>query len=161
MIHHSLIYQDKFGDEVMRGIWNEQSMVQRWLDVEAALAWAQGELGVIPRRAAAKIVRGCDATVVTPQAIAAWHNKTGHVIVSLVKAFRDVHPDVGELFHFGATTQDILDTGYTLQLRDALAVLVPQLIQLESSVRAQALRYQSVVMAGRSEGQLGSPITLG
>lgn len=114
MIHQSLIYQDKFGNAAMRSVWSESAMVQRWLDLEAALAWAQGEVGIIPRRAATKIARHCTTAIVTPEAIAAWHERTGHVIVSLVKAFRDVVPDVGELFHFGPTTQDILDTGLTL-----------------------------------------------
>ena len=145
----------------MRAVWNEASTVQRWLDVEAAIAWAQGELGIIPRRAAAKIVRHCKVAIVTPKAIAAWNDRTGHVIVSLVKSFRDAAPDVGELFHFGPTTQDILDSGLTLQIRDALRLLVPRLIQLERTVRAQARRYRNTVMAGRSEGQLGSPITFG
>ena len=136
-------------------------MVQRWLDFEAAIALAQGELGVIPRRAAAKIAQHCNVATVTPAAIAAWHVKTGHVIVSLVKTFRDAAPDVGELFHFGPTTQDILDTGLTLQIRDALALLVPRLANLGNTIRAQAKRYRNTVMAGRSEGQLGSPITFG
>ena len=161
MIHNSLIYGNKFGNAAMRAVWSEASMVQRWLDFEAAIAWAQGEVGIIPRRAAAKIVRNCQVRVVTPRAIAAWHARTGHVIVSLVKSFRDAVPDVGELFHFGPTTQDILDSGLTLQIRDALELFVPRLVKLEATVRAQARRYRNTVMAGRSEGQLGSPITLG
>ncbi|MGQ0525553.1 MAG: class-II fumarase/aspartase family protein [Betaproteobacteria bacterium] len=161
MIHQSLIYQDKFGNAAMRGVWSEDAMVQRWLDFEAALAWAQGEVGIIPRSAAAKIARHCNIRTVKPAAIAAWHGKTGHVIVSLVKAFRDAVPDVGELFHFGPTTQDVLDTGLTLQIRDALRVLIPPLMSLEETVRRQARRYRNTVMAGRSEGQIGAPITLG
>lgn len=161
MIHQSLIYRDKFGTDSMRTVWSEETMVQRWLDVEAAIAWAQGEIGIIPRRTAAKIARNCNTAVVSPKALAAWHKRTGHVIVSLVKSFRDAVPDVGELFHFGPTTQDILDTGLTLQIRDALQILIPQLVTLERTVRRQARRYRSTVMAGRSEGQLGSPITFG
>jgi adenylosuccinate lyase len=161
MIHQSLIYADKFGNAAMREVWTDAAMVQGWLDLEAALAWAQGEVGVIPRRTAAKIAKHCKAAIVTPESIAAWHARTGHVIVSLVKAFRDAVPDVGELFHFGPTTQDILDTGLTLQLRAALRLLVPRLIELERTVRAQSRRYRRTVMAGRSEGQIGSPITLG
>lgn len=161
MIHQSLIYGNKFGNEAMRAVWSEAAMVQGWLDFEAALAWAQGELGIIPQRAAARIARRCDVATVTPKAIAAWHERTGHVIVSLVKAFRDAAPDVGELFHFGPTTQDVLDTGLTLQIRQALRLLVPRMALLERTVRAQARRYRNTVMAGRSEGQIGSPITFG
>jgi adenylosuccinate lyase len=161
MIHQSLIYANKFGNAAMREVWSESSMVQAWLDFEAALAWAQGEVGIIPRRAASKIAQLCDAHTIKPEAIAAWHDRTGHVIVSLVKSFRDVAPEVGELFHYGPTTQDVLDTGLTLQIREALKLLVPRLILLERVLRAQARRYRTTVMAGRSEGQIGSPITLG
>lgn len=161
MIHQSLIYGDKFGSAPMRAVWNEASMVQRWLDTEAAIAWAQGELGIIPRRVAAKICRNCTIAVIKPARVAALHKRTGHVIVSLVKTFRAAVPDVGELFHFGPTTQDILDTGLTLQVRDALHVLVPSLLRLHRTVLAQSARYKRTVMAGRTEGQIGSPITLG
>ena len=161
MIHNSLIYRNKFGNAAMRAVWSEASMVQRWLDFEAAIAWAQGEVGIIPRRAAAKIVRHCNVATVSPKAIAAWHDRTGHVIVSLIKSFRDAVPDVGELFHFGPTTQDILDSGLTLQIRESLQLLLPRIVQLERTVRLQARRYRNTVMAGRSEGQIGSPITFG
>lgn len=161
MIHNSLIYRDKFGNAAMRAVWSEAAMVQRWLDFEAALAWAQGEVGIIPRRMAANIVRCCNVATVTPQAIAAWNKRTGHVIVSLVKSFRDAAPKAGELFHFGPTTQDVLDTGLTLQIHDSLQLLVPRIVQLERTVRRQARRYRHTVMAGRSEGQIGSPITFG
>jgi len=161
MIHNSLIYRNKFGNAAMRAVWSEDSLVQGWLDFEAAVAWAQGEVGIISRRTAATIVRHCNIKTITPQAIAAHHERTGHVIVSLVKSFCDAAPDVGELFHFGPTTQDVLDTGLTLQIRDAIRLLLPRLIQLERTVRSQARRYRRTVMAGRSEGQIGSPITLG
>jgi adenylosuccinate lyase len=161
MIHQSLIYADKFGNAEMRAIWSEAAMVQGWLDFEAALAWAQGELGIIPRKVAAEIVRKCNVRVVTPRTIAKWHAKTGHVIVSMVKSFRDAAPSVGEMFHFGPTTQDVLDTGLTLQIRESLRLIVPRLLLLEQVVRKQSRRYRSTIMAGRSEGQIGSPITFG
>jgi adenylosuccinate lyase len=161
MIHQSLIYGDKFGNAAMRAVWSEAAMVQGWLDFEAALAWAQGELGMVPRKTAAEIVRHCNVRSVTPKAIAKWHAKTGHVIVSMVKSFKDAAPGVGEMFHFGPTTQDVLDTGLTLQIRESLRLIVPRLVVLEKTVRAQARRYRASVMAGRSEGQIGSPITFG
>ena len=161
MIHQSLIYGNKFGNAAMRAVWSESAMVQGWLDLEAALAWAQGELDIIPRRDAAEIVRHCNVRTVTPKAIAAWHGRTGHVIVSLVKSFRDAAPKVGEMFHFGPTTQDILDTGLTLQIRESLRIIVPRLALLEQVIRSKARRYRTTVMAGRSEGQIGSPITFG
>ena len=88
MIHNSLIYRNKFGNAAMRAVWSEDSLVQGWLDFEAAVAWAQGEVGIIPRRTAAAIVRHCNIKTITPKAIAAHHERTGHVIVSLIKSLQ-------------------------------------------------------------------------
>ena len=98
MIHQSLIYQDKFGTPAMRELWTEEAMLQGWLDLEAAVTAAQGDMGVVPKSVADKIVRNCNTKKITPKAVAAWHKKTGHVIVSLVKSFRDAVPDAGERF---------------------------------------------------------------
>ena len=104
MIHQSLIYQDKFGTPEMRSVWTEEKMLQGWLDLEAAVTGAQGDMGVVPKSVANKIIRNCNTKKITPKAVAAWDNKTGQVIVSLVKTFRDVALDAGERFHLGITT---------------------------------------------------------
>ena len=161
MIHQSLIYQDKFGTPAMRELWTEEAMLQGWLDLEAAVTAAQGDMGVVPKSVADKIVRNCNTKKITPKAVAAWHKKTGHVIVSLVKSFRDAVPDAGERFHLGLTTQDVLDTGLTLQIRKALRLLVPALFSLEDTLLQLAHAHRTTVMAGRSEGQQGAPITFG
>jgi adenylosuccinate lyase len=160
-LHHSLIYRDYFGTKSMRAIWTEDAMVQCWLDYEAAFARAEGKLRIIPPAVAERISARCTTKVVTPEAIAAWRERTGHVIVSLVNAFRDVEPKAGELFHYGLTTQDVLDTGLTLQIRASLRVLVPALVNLTDVVVQQAERYRAVPQIGRTEGQHGSPITFG
>src|SRR5690606_17639251 len=161
LIHESLIYRNKFGSAPMRALWSEPAMVQRWLDFEAAIALSQGELGIIPMPAAQAIAAACTVERITPQAVAAWNDRTGHVIVSLVKAFRDAEPEAGELFHYGPTTQDVLDTGLALCIRDSLELFVPALTRLQQTLSAQALRYRHTVMAGRTEGQLAVPITFG
>jgi adenylosuccinate lyase len=154
MIHQSLIYQDKFGTPEMRSVWTEEKMLQGWLDLEAAVTGAQGDMGVVPKSIANKIIRNCNTKKITPKAVSAWHNKTGHVIVSLVKTFRDVVPDAGERFHLGIT-------GLTLQIRNALQILIPSLFELEETLLKLARKHRTTVMAGRSEGQQGAPITFG
>ena len=161
MIHQSLIYRDQFGTEPMRKVWSEDALVQRWLDVEAAVAWAEGELGIVPHGVSRKIVRNCHIDKITPAAIAARYRETGHVIVSLIKAFHDAVPDAGENFHLGPTTQDILDTGLTLQIRDALRLLVAALLALEDVLLGLAWRHRDTIMMGRTEGQHAAPITFG
>lgn len=161
MIHASLIYQNQFGTAAMRAVWTESAMLQAWLDVEAAVAQVQGELKVLTRTQAREIARNCNTHVITPQAVAAIYRETGHVIVALIKAFRAAVPGAGERFHLGMTTQDVLDTGLTLQIRHALRLLVPALFGLEDALVELAVRHRRTVMAGRSEGQQGAPITFG
>ncbi len=145
----------------MRAVWTEESMLQGWLDLEAAVTWAQGELGVVPKGVANKIIRNCNTETIKVEKLAAWYKKTGHVIVSLVKTFRDAVPDAGERFHLGVTTQDVLDTGFTLQIRESLQILIPELFKLENTLLALAYKHRKTVIAGRSEGQQGAPITFG
>jgi len=161
MIHASQIYQNQFGTEEMRTVWAENAMLQAWLDVEAAVARAQGELKILSKADAREIVRNCDTRVITPEAVAAKYREIGHVIVSLIKVFREAVPGAGERFHLGMTTQDVLDTGLTLQIRQALRLLVPAMFNLEDALVDLAFRHRKTVMAGRSEGQQGAPITFG
>lgn len=161
MIHASRIFQNQFGTASMRAVWTEPAMLQAWLDVEAAVAHVQGELKVLSKVDARAIVRNCNTRVITPDAVAALYRETGHVIVALIKAFRAAVPKAGERFHLGMTTQDVLDTGLTLQIRDALRLLVPALFGLEDALVDLAVRHRKTVMAGRSEGQQGAPITFG
>ena len=161
MIHASRIFQNQFGTASMRAVWTEPAMLQAWLDVEAAVAHVQGELKVLSKADAREIVRNCNTHVITPDAVAAIYRETGHVIVSLIKAFRAAVPRAGERFHLGMTTQDVLDTGLTLQIREALRLLVPALFGLEDALVDLAVRHRKTVMAGRSEGQQGAPITFG
>jgi len=161
VIHTSQIYQDQFGTRDMRAVWIEDEMLQAWLDVEAAVAQAQGELEILTLADTQEIVRNCNTRVITPELVAAKYQETGHVIVSLVKVFREVVPKAGERFHLGVTTQDVLDTGLTLQIRKALCLLIPALFSLEDALIELAIRHRNTIMAGRSEGQQGAPITFG
>jgi adenylosuccinate lyase len=145
----------------MREIWCEDSMIQKWLDFECSVSVAQAELGIIPKAVAREIARHCNTRVVAARAIAAHYKTTGHVIVSLVRAFRDAVPQAGESFHLGLTTQDVLDTGLTLQIRESLKLLIPETFTLQQAVLRNADKHRATVMMGRSEGQHGSPITFG
>ena len=145
----------------MRSVWTEHRMVQSWLDFESAVAWAEGELGIISKESAAAITQSCNVEVVTTQQIAQWRERTGHVIVSMVRAFGEVCPKYGEAFHLGPTTQDVLDTGLTLQIRDSLRLLIPSIVSLVDVVCDLASQYRDVPQIGRTEGQHAAPITFG
>src|SRR5437762_12604442 len=103
----------------MRAVFDERTMLQRWLDVEAALAAAQEELGLIPTGSAAAIARGAKVEALDLDALRRDVAVTAHPIVPLVRERARLAGDAGRLVHWRATTQDIMETGIGLQLRAA------------------------------------------
>src|SRR5437870_12090913 len=101
----------------MRVVFDERTMLQRWLDVEAALAAAQEELGLIPPGTAEAIARAAKVETLDLDAVGRDLAVTAHPIVPLVRELARRAGDAGRWVHWGATTQDIMDTGMVLQLR--------------------------------------------
>ncbi|WP_298015527.1 adenylosuccinate lyase [uncultured Castellaniella sp.] len=158
----SELFRDQFGTAAMRGIFSDEATVQRWLDVEAALAKVQGEMGVIPEAAAQEIRRKSKVENIDLPALKAEMDRTAHPIVPLLRAMKKVcEGDAGEYIHWGATTQDIMDTGTILQVRDGLDELESAYRALHENVCALARKYRDQVMVGRSHGQHALPITFG
>jgi 3-carboxy-cis,cis-muconate cycloisomerase len=113
-----------FTTEAMRAVFADGRRIQRMLDFEAALARAEAATGVIPAAAAASIVRCCRAETYDFAALRAAARNSGNLAIPLVAALT---AEVARLdatsrgfVHWGATSQDVLDTGLVLQLRDAL-----------------------------------------
>src|SRR3546814_1472871 len=122
----SVFFRDKFGTEAMRGIFSDETTVQRWLDVEAALAKVQGEMGIIPLDAAAEIQQKCKVNNIDLPDLKAEMDRTAHPIVPLLRAMKEVcNSEAGEYIHWGATTQDIMDTGTILQIKEGLDIIGP------------------------------------
>lgn len=158
----SELFRDQFGTEVMRGIFSDQATVQRWLDVEAALAKIQGKMEIIPQDAAQEIQRKCKVENIDLPALKAEMDRTAHPIVPLLRAMKKAcDGDAGEYIHWGATTQDIMDTGTILQIRDGLDEIESAYRQLYENVRTLAQTHRDQVMVGRSHGQHALPITFG
>jgi 3-carboxy-cis,cis-muconate cycloisomerase len=157
-----LMLQDTFGDPVMTGIFSQAATVRGWCRVEAALAEAQARLGVIPVPAAAAIVARIDALAIPDGALTAGIRHVGYPIVDLLAAIgRDASPEVAAYLHWGATTQDIMDTGLALQLAAALDRLETLVEGLGDTVAALARTHRSSVMAARTHGQQAVPTTFG
>ncbi|HYU17052.1 MAG TPA: adenylosuccinate lyase [Candidatus Acidoferrum sp.] len=158
----SEVYGAGFASPEMVTIWSDSNRVQKWLDVEAALAQAQAELGMIPRAAAAEIARKARAELVDLKAIGAGVSQVGHSLVPALRALEHLCEDgAGEYIHYGATTQDIIDTGLVLQLKEAWGVLLRDLHDIREILVGHARRHKRTVMAGRTHGQQALPITFG
>jgi 3-carboxy-cis,cis-muconate cycloisomerase len=116
----SRVFRDLYGSAEMRAVFADEAMVTRWLDVEAALARAQGRLGLIPQDAAEAITRCAEGANLDLDGLRRGVESTGHPLVPAIRALQRLAGEAGKYVHWGATTQDIIDTGFVLQLKDAL-----------------------------------------
>jgi 3-carboxy-cis,cis-muconate cycloisomerase len=158
----SFYLKDRFGSPAMRAIWEDRAMVQRWLDVEAALAAVQAELRLIPKTAAREIARKARVERIDLRAMKRDFDTTWNPVMPLVDALRrTLSPASARFVHWGATSKNIIDTGTALQIRDTYAVVLAELDVLADVLAGLARRHRDTVMAGRTHGQHALPITFG
>ncbi|MDE2571414.1 MAG: 3-carboxy-cis,cis-muconate cycloisomerase [bacterium] len=158
----SAIFRDIFSTEAMRRVFCDESRVQYYLDVEAALARVQARLGIIPAEAAEEICRHCSAGEYDLAALKRQTERIGYPVLPVVQQLVALCRDgLGEWSHWGATTQDITDTATVLQIRDALALVEEEIVAICESLAELARRYRDTPMAGRSNLQQAVPITFG
>jgi 3-carboxy-cis,cis-muconate cycloisomerase len=158
----SELFHDQFSTPEMREIFSDRRTVQAWLDVEVALAEAEAELGIIPDAAAEAIKDVGDAEMYDLAEMKLEMDRTSHPIVPLVRAIGvKCDGDYGEYVHWGATTQDITDTGTMLQIRDAEAVITSRLEALADALLDHVVTHAATAMPGRTHGQHAQPVTFG
>jgi adenylosuccinate lyase len=145
----------------MLKLFEEETRVQRMLDVEAALAWAHAEVGNIPRKDAEVIVAMASLKHIKLSRVKEIEREIKHDVASLVRACAEACGPSGAYVHLGATSYDIVDTANALQLKDALNLIERKLNDLEKILMEKALRYKGTLMMGRTHGQHALPITLG
>ena len=151
----------RYGTPEMRKIFEEETRVQKMLDVEAALAWAHAEVGNIPREDAEKIAATASTKYVKLSRVKEIEREIKHDIASLVKALAEACGPSGAYVHLGATSYDIVDTATALQLKEALELIEKRLNNFEKILMEKALQYKNTLMIGRTHGQHALPITLG
>ncbi|MEM3010352.1 MAG: adenylosuccinate lyase [Candidatus Bathyarchaeia archaeon] len=151
----------RYGTEEMKRIFDEENRLQKMLDVEAALAWAHGVVGNIPKEDAEKIVQMASTRHVKLERVREIEREVKHDVFALVKALAEVCGSSGAYVHFGATSSDILDTATALQLKEALDLIERRLEDFERVLMEKAEQYKDTVMMGRTHGQHALPITLG
>jgi len=158
----SAIFQGVFSTDDMRRVWSDENRTQKYLDVEAALATVQGELGVIPWEAADEIVRHCRLDRIDMAELRRQTERIGYPILGLVTQLNNLCRDgLGEYCHWGATTQDITDTATVLQIREALNIVDRELTALSAALARLAADHRNTPMIGRSNLQQAIPITFG
>jgi len=151
----------RYGTAEMLEVFQEESRVQKLLDVEAALAWAHCEVGNIPRKDAEKITRTATLRYVKLARVKAIENEIKHDVAALVRALAEASGSSGAYVHLGATSYDIVDTANALQLKEAVDVIEKKLACLRRLLQDKTGKYKATVMIGRTHGQHALPITLG
>jgi adenylosuccinate lyase len=151
----------RYGTPDMLKIFDEETRVQKLLDVEAALALAHAEVGNISRKDAEKIAEMASTKYVKVERVKVIEKEIKHDIASLVRALSEQCGSSGAYVHLGATSYDIVDTANALQLKDALEVIEKKLVDFKDILKKQALQNKDTVMIGRTHGQHALPITLG
>src|SRR5689334_22003219 len=147
----SEIFGNLFGTAEMRALFGDRQRLQAMLDVEAALARAEARLGIIPAEAAAAITAAAGADRLSLGELGASTERVGYPVVGLVKALgHAAGEDAARYVHWGATTQDIVDTGLVLQVRSGLDLVAAELRRIVGALAAQARAHRGTVMAGRT-----------
>lgn len=157
----SLLFRDAFGTPAMRAIFADSALVSRYIEVEVALARAQGRCGVIPAEAAHEIAQRCSPDALDFELLRKETDIVGYPILPLVHQLVKQCGDAGRYIHWGATTQDIMDTATVLQVRDALDLVDADIAALRTILADLAERHRDTPMAGRTHLQHALPITFG
>jgi 3-carboxy-cis,cis-muconate cycloisomerase len=158
----SLIFRGIFSTEAMRRIWSDENRIQKYLDIEVALAKVQAKLGIIPAEAAAEIAKHGEVSQFDMLQLKKRTEAIGYPVLPVVEQLVKLCSDgLGEWAHWGTTTQDITDTAAVLQIRESLDLVEADLDNICDSLRAMAEKYRETPLAGRSNLQQAVPITFG
>jgi len=155
------IFKDMFGTAEMRAVFCDDNLLKCYVEAEVALAVAQGRTGVIPQDAADAIAKLAPTVALDRAALKAEAENVGYPILGLVRQLSARLGDAGRYVHWGATTQDIMDTGAVLQIRAALQIVERDLAAVSAALAALAVKYRDTPMAGRTHLQQALPITFG
>ncbi|WP_298362102.1 lyase family protein [uncultured Litoreibacter sp.] len=157
------LYRDLFHDAEIGSLFSDSAEVRAMMLVEGALAKVQGQLGIIPELSAAFITRSCREIQVDPTGLAAETGANGIPVPALVKAMRTAMeaPEHAQYLHWGATTQDIMDTALALRLRQVFALIEKRLEAVLWRLADMAETHAELPMAGRTWMQVATPTSFG
>src|SRR6201996_2256613 len=157
----SILFRDAFGTPAMREVFSDYSLISRYAEVEIALARAEARCGVIPRDAADEIAKRTDVSKFDFDLLRQETDIVGYPILPLVHQMAKQCGDAGRYVHWGATTQDIMDTAVVLQVRDGLAIIEEDIADLRGILADLSRKYRDTPMAGRTHLQQALPVTFG
>lgn len=157
----SILFRDAFGTPAMRAVFDDRELIRKYVQVEIALARAEARCGVIPADAARDIAARCNAEALDLDLLRRETEIVGYPILPLVHQLARQAGEAGGYVHWGATTQDIMDTAVVLQLRDAFDLVAADIAALRRILAGLAARHRDTPMAGRTHLQQALPVTFG
>lgn len=158
----SRFYGHIYATEASRRIFCDVCRYQRWLDIEAALALSQAELGLIPPEQAELIAQAAHVERLDLDLVRDEIRRTGHSLVGFLRALQEACEDgAGEFIHYGATTQDIQDTGQALEMSEVLRAAQDDLAAVFRILAPLARSHAETIMVGRSHARAALPMTFG
>ena len=158
----SRFFGHSYSTPASRRIFCDVCRMQRWLDVEAALALSQADIGFIPAEAATEIARAARIENIDLEEVRDGIRHTEHSLVPLLRGLERVCRDgAGEYVHYGATTQDIGDTGEVLEMRAALDEAQAELARVVARLAELARSHRDTLMVGRTHARPALPTTFG
>lgn len=160
-VFDSALFRDMFGTAEMRAVFSDKALIERYIEVEIALAKAEARCGVIPAEAAVQIAELARFESLDLEHMQHETEIVGYPILPLVEQLSKLCGEAGRYVHWGATTQDIMDTAVVLQVRAALAIVERDIQAVRGLLAELALRYRDTPMAGRTHLQHALPITFG
>ncbi|ANY62227.1 3-carboxy-cis,cis-muconate cycloisomerase [Comamonas aquatica] len=157
----SILFRDAFGTAAMREVFSDRRLISRYIEVEVALARAEARCGVIPADAAEVIARESKLERIDFDHMRHETDIVGYPILPLVHQLVEMCGEAGRYVHWGATTQDIMDTANVLQVRDALDIVEADIRALRGILADLAKKHRDTPMAGRTHLQQALPVTFG
>ncbi len=149
----------RYGTAEMKQVWSEESKLIKLLQVEAALARAEADIGMIPGDAADTIAAAVDS--VKLERVNEIEDEINHDMMAVVMAMSEQCGTAGKWVHFGATSNDMLDTQLALQIKESIALLRTKTIAVRDALVEMADKHKTTVCVGRTHGQIGVPTTYG
>ncbi len=150
---------ERYLTKEMAQLWKEEKRFEYWLLVEKTVAEVQGEMGIIPKECAEEIKKANFSL----SEIKELEKETGHDVIAFLKSIENHLKDekAKSYLHYGLTSYDIVDTAWALQLREGIEIIINSLRKLKEIIKNLALKYEDLVMMGRTHGIFAEPITFG
>jgi len=147
----------------MGAVWTDRNKFQQWLEVELAATESLAELGVVPRADAAELRRHAAFDV---DRVFEIEKTTRHDVIAFTTAVAESmasagHPEASRWFHYGMTSNDVVDTGQALQLVEAAKIILEGIEKLRTVLKRRAFEFKDAVQIGRTHGVHAEPITFG